>query len=131
MSLTIRVDSKAVTDKLDELSAKDTRGAIQKSLKKAGNFLAGRARAEAPSRPRKLKSSVRARGAKRDKPGVVVSGRHRLSPIIQGGTVNRFTRSGAFRGRITANPFIARTADSYDEQALGMVEAELSKQLDL
>lgn len=131
MTMQIRVDSKEVTDKLDELSAKDSRGAIQKSLKKAGNFLAGRARAEAPARPRKLKSSVRARNAKRDKPGVVVSGRHRLSPIIQHGTKDRYTKAGAYRGRIKPNPFITRTADRYDEQALRMVEDELGKQLDL
>lgn len=131
MTMQIRVDSKEVTDKLEELSAKDARGAIQKSLKKAGNFLAGKGRNEAPAHPRKLKRSVRARNAKRDKPGVVVSGRHRLSPIVQGGTKDRFTKSGAFRGRIVANPFIARTADRYDEEALRIVDDELDKQLDL
>lgn len=131
MTFVIRVDSREVTEALDNLSAKDSRGAIQKALKKAGNFLAARARAEAPTKPRKLKRSIRARNAKRDKPGVVVSGRHRLSPIVQHGTKDRYTKAGAFRGRITANPFITRTADRYDGQALGMVEDELEKQLDL
>lgn len=130
-SVTIKVDSREVTQALDELSSKDTKGALQKATKKAGNFLAGKARAEAPKKPRKLRSSVRARNAKRDKPGAVVSGRHRLSPIIQHGTKDRFTKAGAFRGRITANPFISRTADRYDDEALRIAEDELEKQLDL
>jgi hypothetical protein len=131
MTLQLKVDSKEVTEALDELTAKDTKGALQKAVKKAGNFLAGKARAEAPPHPRKLKRSVRARNAKRDKPGAVVSGRHRLSPIVQGGTKDRFTKSGAFRGRITANPFIARTADRYDDEALRIAEDELERQLEL
>lgn len=131
MAFTIRVDSKEVTEALDDLGSRDTSKTLQKALKKSGNFLAAKARAEAPRKPRKLRSSVRARNAKRDKPGVVVSARHRLSPIVQHGTKDRFTKSGAFRGRITANPFISRTADRYDDAALDIAEQELSKQLDL
>src|SRR5688500_4016606 len=130
-SIQVRVDSAEVTEALDDLTDRESRGALQKATKKAGNFLAGKARPEAPAHPRKLKRSVRARNAKRDKPGTVVSGRHRLSPIVQGGTKDRFTKSGGFRGRITANPFISRTADRYDDQALRIAEDELEKQLDL
>lgn len=131
MTLQVRIDSREVTEALDELSARDTKGALQKAVKKAGNFLAGKARPEAPPRPRKLRSSTRARNARRDKPGTVVSARHRLSPIFQNGTKDRFTKSGAFRGRITANPFISRTADRYDDEALRVAESELGKQLEL
>jgi hypothetical protein len=129
--VSVKVDSKAVTEALDNLDPKATKSALQKGLKKSGNFLAGKARPEAPRRPKKLRSSTRARNAKRDKPGVVVSAKHRLNPIVQGGTKDRFTRSGAFRGRIQANPFISRTADRYDEEALRIAETELGKALDL
>ena len=131
MSLTVKIDSREVTEALDELTGRESKGALQKAVKKAGNYLAGKARAEAPAKPRKLKRSIRARAAKRDKPGVVVSGRHRLSPIVQHGTQDRFTKSGAFRGRIRPNPFISRTADRYDDEALRVAEAELDRQLEL
>ena len=125
----IKVDAHEVTEALDELTGRESKAALQKAVKKAGNFLAQRARPNAPKHPRKMRNMTRARAAKRDKPGAVVSTRHRLSPIVQQGTVNRFTKSGAFRGRVEANPFIARTADQYDDQALGIAEKELASQL--
>lgn len=128
-ALTITVDAAEVTEALDELTGRESKAALQKATKKAGNFLAGKARPNAPKRPRKMRSATRARNAKRDKPGTVVSTRHRLSPIFQNGTVDRFTRSGAFRGRIEANPFIARTADQYGDAALDIAERELADQL--
>ena len=131
MTFVIRVDSREVTEALDDLSARETSKTLTKATKKAGNFLAGRARAEAPPHPRKLKSSIRARAARRDRPGAVVSARHWLNPIVQGGTKDRHTRAGAYRGRITPNPFMVRVADRYDDQALRIAEAELDAQLDL
>lgn len=131
MTLQVRIDSREVTEALDELDGRQTKGALQKAVKKAGNFLAGKARPEAPPRPRKMRTNTRARNAKRDKPGAVVSTRHRLSPIFQHGTVDRFTKSGAFRGRITANPFISRTADRYQNEAMRIAEDELERQLEL
>ena len=130
-NVTIKVDSSEVTKALDELSSKDTRSALQKAVKKAGTFLAAKAKAEAPKKPRKFRGMTKARNARRDKPGSVVSTRHRLSPIFQQGTKDRFTRSGAFRGKIQANPFIARTADRWGDAALDVAERELDHQLDL
>ena len=130
-NISISVDTDEVIAALDDLSSKDTKGALQKAVKKAGNYLAGKARPEAPRRPRKMRSNTRARNAKRDKPGAVVSTRHRLSPIFQHGTVPRFTKSGAFRGSIEANPFISRTADKYQDEALRVAERELESQLEL
>lgn len=131
MSLVIRVDSHEVTEALDELTSRDTSKALQKAVKKAGNFVAGKARAEAPLRPRRYKSTIRARNAKRDRPGVVVSAKHRLNPIIQGGTKDRYTKSGAYRGRIRPNPFMTRTADRYERATLDVAEKELGNVLDL
>jgi hypothetical protein len=129
--ISITVDSKEVTEALEDLSSRDAKKSMQKAVKAGGNFLAQRARANAPSKPRRMKTMTRARNAKRDKPGAVVSTRHRLSPIFQQGTVPRFTKSGAFRGRIEANPFIARTADQYSDEALDIAERELSRLLEL
>lgn len=129
--ISIRVDSSEVTEAFDELTSKESNSALQRATKKAGNYLAGKARSEAPPKPRRLRRTLRARNAKRDKPGTVVSAKHRLNPIVQQGTKDRFTRSGAFRGRTEANPFMARTADRYDRQALDIAEEELGDQLDL
>jgi len=131
MRLEVRVDSSEVTEALDQLSDRDTRGALQRAMKKSGNFLAGKARPEAPPRPRKLKRTVRARNAKRDRPGVVVSAKHRLNVIVQHGTEDRYTRSGAYRGRIKPNPFITRTADRHGNEALDIAERELGNELNL
>lgn len=131
MSVRVEVDSREVVQALDDLADRDAKRTMQKATKQAGNFLAGKARAEAPKRPRKMRSSTRARAAKRDRPGSVVSARHRLSPIFQHGTRDRFTKSGAFRGRIQANPFISRTADQWGDEALDVAEREIAKALDL
>ncbi len=131
MAFVIRVDSKEVTQALDDLSGRDTSKTLQKAMKKSGNFLAGKGRAEAPSKPRRYKSTIRARNAKRDKPGVVVSARHRLNVIIQGGTRDRYTKAGAYRGRIKPNPFMTRTADRHGDAALDIAERALSDELDL
>ena len=131
MSLTVKVDATEVIQALDDLADRDAKRTMQKATKQAGNFLAGKARPNAPPRPRKMRSATRARAAKRDKPGTVVSTRHRLSPIFQNGTVDRFTKSGAFRGRIQANPFIARTADQWGDEALTVAEREIAKALEL
>jgi hypothetical protein len=131
MTFRIEVDDREVIRTLDELAARDATKALQNALKKSGNFLAGRARAEAPSKPRRLKRSIRARNAKRDRPGVVVSARHRLNAIVQHGTKDRYTRSGAYRGRIRPDPFITRTADRYGDEALDMAERAISAELEL
>ena len=131
MSLVIRVDSKEVTDALDQLDGRDSSKALQKAVKKGGNYLAGKARPEAPIKPRRYKSTIRARNAKRDKPGVVVSARHRLNVVIQGGTKDRYTKSGAYRGRIKANPFMTRVADRHGDAALDQAQRALDDVLDL
>ena len=131
MAFTISVDTGEVIRALDKLDPKGSKSAVQKGLKKAGNFLAGKGRAEAPSKPRRLKRTIRARSAKRDRPGVVVTARHNLNPIVQGGTRDRYTRSGAFRGRIEPNPFMKRVADRHDDEALRIAGNELENQLGL
>lgn len=131
MSLDIKVDAHEVVDALEKIDPRDAKRTMQKAMKQAGNFLAGKARAESPPHPRKMRSKTRARNARRDKPGIVVSARHPLSPIVQYGTVERFTKSGAFRGRIEANPFITRTADQWSDEAVRIAEDELEKALDL
>ena len=131
MSLVIRVDAKEVTDALDQLDSRDSSKALQKAVKKGGNYLAGKARPEAPIKPRRYKSTIRARNAKRDKPGVVVSARHRLNVIIQGGTKDRYTKSGAYRGRIRPNPFMTRVADRHGDAALDQAQRALDDVLDL
>ncbi|MCA1788439.1 MAG: hypothetical protein LC667_00900 [Thioalkalivibrio sp.] len=131
MSVTVRINDDEVMDALDKLDPRGSKKALQKATKKGGNYLAQKARPEAPKRPRRMRTMTRARNAKRDKPGTVVSTRHKLSPIFQQGTVERFTKSGAYRGRIEANPFIARTGDRYGDEALDIAVSELDDLLEI
>lgn len=131
MSLVIRVDTKEVTDALDQLDSRDSSKALQAAVKKGGNYIAGKARPEAPVRPRRYRSTIRARKAKRDRPGVIVSAKHRLNVIIQGGTKDRYTKSGAYRGRIRANPLMTRVADRHGDAALDHAQRALDDVLDL
>ncbi len=131
MSFTVKVDSSEVTAALDELDAKGTKQALQKATKKGATFLAQKARPEAPRKTGKLRKSVTARAAKRDKPGSFVTARAPHRHLVQQGTAARFNKSGAYRGRMTANPFIARTADRHGNAALDIAERALSDELDL
>jgi hypothetical protein len=129
--IVVKVDDREVMKALDKLDVKDANQTLIRGLKKAGNYLAGKARTEAPAHPRKLRSKLRARKARRDRPGIVVSAKHKLNPIIQEGTVQRHTKSGANRGRIKPNPFITRTADKYGDHAMDIAEDAIGKALDL
>lgn len=132
MSLNIKVDDRAVIQALDDLADRDAKRGLQKATKKAATFLAQRARPKAPRRTGKLRKSVTARANRRDKPGSYVTARAPHRHLVQLGTRDRFTRgSGAFRGRMTAQPFIAQTADQYGDEALTVAERELSRLLDL
>lgn len=129
--LSFTVDDRDVIKALDKLDRAQGEKTVMTGLKKGGNFLAGKARGEAPAHPRRYKRTIRARKAKRERPGVVVSARHRLNVIIQGGTKQRHTKSGANRGRIKPNPFITRTADRYGEKAMDIAENAIGDALDL
>lgn len=131
MSIDIRVDASEVIATLDDLADRDATRTMQKATKKAGTFLARKARPEAPKKTGRLRKSVTTRAAKRDKPGSYVTARAPHRHLVQQGTANRFTKAGAFRGRMTANPFIARTADQYGDDALQIAEQEIAKALDL
>jgi hypothetical protein len=131
MPLVVRIDDKEVLDALDDLSGRESSKALQTAVKKGGNYIAGKARPEAPLRPRRYRSTIRARAAKRDKPGVVVSAKHWLNVIIQGGTKDRYTRAGAYRGRIRPNPFMTRVADRHGNAALDQAERALDDALKL
>lgn len=129
--ITVSVDARDVLEALDRLDRAEANRRVYAGLKKAGNWMAGRARSQAPDHPRKLKSTIRARKARRDRPGVVVSARHPLNVIVQGGTKDRYTKSGAYRGRIKPNPFITRTANAYEDSALDMAEDAIGDALEL
>lgn len=133
MSVSIKVDDREVMEALDALADRDAKRALQKATKKAGTFLARKARPEVPlGKTRKLRKSITTRAAKRDKPGSYVTARAPHRHLVQLGTKDRFTKgSGAFRGRMTANPFIARTADRHGEEALDIAERAIGDALDL
>ena len=131
MSVTVRINDDEVLDALDRLDPRGSKRALQKATKKAGTFLARKARPEAPRKSGRLRKSVTTRAAKRDKPGSYVTARAPHRHLVQLGTRDRFNKSGAFRGRMPANPFIARTADNWGDQALDEARDDIVKALEL
>lgn len=132
MSFDIRVDAEEVTKALDALDSKQSAKALKAAVRKAGNFLKPKVKAEAPKRTGKLQKSVRAKTKKtRDGFSSIVAPFAPHRHLVIQGTNERFNRAGAFRGRMTANPFVDRAADRYENEAIRIAERELADQLDL
>lgn len=134
MTFEIRVDTDEVTKALDQLDGPESKKAIKAAVRKAGMFLKPKVKSAAPVKTGLLKRKVGARvkpNRGRDGYYSVVTSFARHRHLVIGGTADRYTRSGAFRGRGTPNPFIERVADSHEDQALRIAEEELARQLDL
>ena len=127
----VEIDAREVLKALDDLADRDAKRTMQKATKKAATFLAQKARLAAPRRTGRLRKSVTARAAKRDRPGAYVSARAPHRHLVQLGTDVRRSGSHGGGGRMPANPFISRTADRYGDQALDVAEREIAKALDL
>jgi HK97 gp10 family phage protein len=131
----IRVDADEVTRALDNLDSKQSANAIKAAVRKAGQFLKPKVKAEAPKGPtgnlrKKVGSRVK-RSRQRDGYYAAVRSFARHHHLVVQGTGDRFTKSGAFRGRMPANPYIDRAADAWENQAIDVAEQELARQLDL
>lgn len=135
MSLEIRVDSSEVTAALDELDKRQSATAVKAAVRKAGNFLKPKVKAAAPVGPTgNLRKKVGSRVKKSRKENgyyAVVTSFAKHRHLVIDGTTDRYTKAGAFRGRMTPNPFISRVADANEDQALRIAEDELAKQLGL
>jgi len=136
MTLEIKVDADEVTRALDQLDKRDSAKAVKTALRAAGKFLKPKVKTAAPKGPtgnlrRKVGYRVkRSKTANADYYAVVTSfSRHRH--LVIDGTGPRFTKSGAFRGRMPSNPFVTRVADANEDAALRVAIDELSRQLDL
>lgn len=133
----VKVDASEVLEALDDLEDRSAKKVMGKATKKAATFLAGKVRGLAPvGRNRKpgrkpLKRSVSARAAKRDKPGAVVVIRAPHRHLVIRGTAERFTKSGASRGVMPANPFVDRAADMHGDAALDRAVNEIASALGL
>ena len=131
----IRVDAEEVTRALDNLDSRQSTNALKGAIRKAAQFLKPKVKAEAPKGPTgNLRKKVGYRTKRsRERDGYYAAIRsfaphHHL--VVQG-TGDRFTKSGAFRGRMPANPYIDRAADAWENQAISIAEQELARQLDL
>lgn len=138
MSFEIRIDAKEVTDALDKLDAKQSASAMKAAVRKGGQFLKPKVKAEAPVGPTgNLRKKVGARVKRSRKEAgsyyAVVTSFSRHRHLVIDGTADRYTKkSGAFRGRVSpGNPFVARAADQYEDAAIRVAQEELAKQLDL
>ena len=135
----IRVDSRAVMEALDKLDSRESGKALKAAVAKGGRFLKGKMKPEAPKAERsknpghlRKKVGVRTRKSKRHA-GFYTAVRSfaRHHHLVVAGTKDRFTKSGAFRGRMPTNGYVDRTADQWENAALDVAERELANQLDL
>lgn len=135
MSLEIRVDTREVTEALDKLDSKESGKALKGAIRKAGQFLKPKVKAEAPKGPtgnlrRRVGSRVR-KSRRHNGFYAAVRSFARHHHLVVAGTNDRFTKSGAFRGRMPPNAYVDRAADKWEDAALDIAEQELAAQLDL
>lgn len=135
MSLDIRIDADEVTKALDKLDGPESKKALKAAVRKAGQFLKPKVKAAAPVGPtgnlrRKVGARVKQTRQRDGFYSVVTSFARHRHLVIQG-TQDRYTSSGAFRGRMTPNPFVDRVADTWEDAAVRVAEQELAAQLDL
>lgn len=135
MTIEIRVDTEEVTKALDKLDSRESAKALKDAVRAAGKFLKPKVKGEAPKGPTgNLRKKVGSRVKKsRQKDGFYAAVRS-FAPhhhLVVAGTRDRFTRSGAFRGQMTPNPYVDRAADAWENAAIEIAQDELARQLDL
>lgn len=138
MRFDVKVDAREVLAALDALADRDATRVMASATKKGATLLAQKARPMAPvgrqPKParKRLKRSISARAAKRDKPGAVVVVRAPHRHLVIQGTVERFHRStGKSTGVMPSNPFIDRAADLHGDAAMDRAMDEIASALDL
>ena len=130
----IRVDSREVTEALDRLDGRESAKALKAAVRKAGQFLKPKVKAEAPKASGMLRKKVGSRVKKSRRHDGWYAAVRSFAPhhhLVVAGTKDRFTKSGAFRGRMPTNGYVDRTADRWENAALDVAERELANQLDL
>jgi hypothetical protein len=135
MSLEIRVDTREVTEALDKLDNRESSKALKGAIRKAGQFLKPKVKAEAPKGPTgNLRKKVGSRVRKSRRHNGFYAAVRSFAPhhhLVVQGTNDRFTKAGAFRGRMPQNAYVDRAADMWEDAALDIAEDELARQLDL
>lgn len=131
--ISLKIVDRGVIAALEALtSASKRRSAEQKGAQAAAKFLKPLVKAAAPKRTGRLRKSVKIGPAERDKPGYVVRVAAPHRHLVIQGTKDRFTKgSHAFRGHMTANPFVAATADKYGDEAVRRAADAIAKALGL
>lgn len=136
MTLEIRVDADEVTRALDQLDARGSAKALKDAVRASGRYLKPKVKAAAPKGPtgnlrRKVGARVKRSRVEAGSYYAVVTSFARHRHLVISGTKNRFTKAGAFRGRMPANPFISRVADAHEDAAIRIAQDELARQLGL
>lgn len=143
MTMSIRVNTKAVQVALDNLDPKANKSAILTGERAGAKYLKAMVKAAVPSQMKRMVRAVYQGTAKRDKPGAFVAirggkkgaaaatNRAFYRHWVIGGTQQRTTKSGANRGRMTANPIIARVADANGNHAIDIAMDAITKALGL
>lgn len=135
VTLDIKIDADEVTRALDNLDKRQSAKALKAAVRAGGKFLKPKVKAEAPKGATKnLSKKVGSRVKKGRQSGdyfAAVRSFARHHHLVVQGTGARFTKSGAFRGRMPANAYVDRVADQWEDAAIRVAEDELASQLDL
>jgi hypothetical protein len=135
--ISITVDASDVTEALDKLDPKESAKAIKKAVSAGTKYLKPKVKVAAPrGKTGNLRKRVgtRTRKSRKDPAGSYYSVVRSFAPhhhLVVSGTRDRYTNSGAYRGRMPANDYVGRVADANADKALAIAEAELARQLDL
>jgi hypothetical protein len=133
----ISVDSRLVEQALAKMDAKANNKAILKGERAAAKFLKPLVKKAAPVGPKSdghsgsLRRSVAQFTAKRQKPGAGIRVKARHRHLVIRGTRKRATKSGANRGVMPANPFVANVAEQHGDHAADIAIEAIAKALDL
>jgi hypothetical protein len=114
------------------MDAKANNKAILAGERKAAAYLKPLVKAAAPKgKTGLLRKSVSQFTAKRQRPGAGVRVKARHRHLVIRGTRKRATKSGANRGVMPANPFVANVADQHGDHAADIAIEAIAKALDL
>ena len=133
----IQIDTRAVDAALAKIDVKANNKAILKGERAAAKFLKPLVKKAAPVGPKSdghsgsLRRSVAQFTAKRQKPGAGIRVKARHRHLVVRGTRKRSTKSGANRGVMPANPFVAQVADQHGDAAMNIAIRAISEDLDL
>lgn len=136
MSVTTTVQgADEVIRAMEHIVSKDVVKVLRTAVTKGSRIVAAKIRAAAPiGKTKRLRKSVSVRSPKRKRKGEAVAKLAKVraphAHLIEQGTKQRRTKSGANRGLVTPRPFSRRAFRAAQGEAVQKVEAEIKSGID-